>query len=220
MSAGDQHGAPDHDERPECVGLDLRHGPDRVVRADGPHRGGQIHAVVVQERGDRDRELADRPRAVEVAEVDDPVRDARDGVAGDHVVVGEVAVDELHRQPIGDRCHGIPRGGRRGSQLLPQRGVCRRTGGALRARRGDCAQIPLVHPLGLRCVEVGQRDVDGRGERADRAHGGGGEVARERLALEELEQPCLHRRRRRRRPPRRGAVGEGQRSGCARTAMR
>ena len=124
----------------------------------------EVHAVVVQQRRDRDRRLADRPRAIQIAEVDHSVGNPRHRVGGHHVVVGQVAVDELpgsRRRPRDDD----PTPKRRQPSAGPAAGVG--DVGRSREHAGARAQVPLVRALGARSVRSASATPPG-GERADR----------------------------------------------------
>ena len=124
----DEHRATQHDKGPERRDLGVVE-PDALV--ERPHRGQHRcrSGVGVVEHGDQtDDELGDPPAVREVPEVDD-AGDDRPAVGargGDEVVVGQVAVDRLQRQLVGDCRDAFPGGGR----------------GPLDAP----AQVPVLHP--------------------------------------------------------------------------
>ena len=166
LAADHEHRRPHHHERPQHRGLLIGQRPQSVKRAyRGQHRAG-FGPGVPQHRGDRHGELADRPRAGQVAEVDDPVRRPQPPLeAADHVVVGHVAVHGLPRQPSGQRLDPAP--GRRGRvrHPRPQPGVPHVPGQRVhQAQR--VPQVPLQHPVEPGMVEGAQRQAHLPGHRA------------------------------------------------------
>ena len=192
LAADHQHRGPQHDQRPQHRRLRRRQRPERAERAHrGQHRAG-FGPGVPQHRGDRDGELADRPRGGQVAEVDDPVRGPQPALeAADHVVVGHVAVHRLPRQLPGQRLHPAPGRGRRpghpGAQLLVPHVPGQRVHHAQRV-----PQVPLQHPVEPRVGERAQRQAHLPGHRAQGRDHPRGQVAaraRERPAGQVAQHP-------------------------------
>ncbi len=156
-AADDQDRGTQHHEWPDRVDFGLGQRAQRVVRA---HRGqdvGRLGAGVVQDRGDRDRQLADGPRPGQVTEVDHPVDEA---VRAEHgVVVGQVEVHDLDRQVGDERRDEVP--GPRGSTFDLGPPIC----GQRRAERGDrpagVPRVPLQDPVeSVAAGDVRERQVD------------------------------------------------------------
>ncbi len=138
-------------------------------------RDPQRRVAVVGDRGDGGAgRVADAPRAQDVAEVEQAVRDGRATRRADGVVVGDVAVDRLDGQRIAAGQHGVERRHR----PLHQRRVVR--AGRIADRGHDLgapARIPLERTVELRVLEIGQAAGAARGERAEPAPGRRGAVA-------------------------------------------
>ena len=122
---------------------------------------------MAQHRGHRDGQFGHRPGPHQVTEVDQPVRQAAG--AAHHVVVGDVAVDHLHRQIGGDIGDRPPGGRRRGLDRIAAVRVGDVVGehlhGALRV-----AQIPLQHPLDSGVGEARQRPAGPARELTESGH--------------------------------------------------
>ena len=192
LAADHQHRGAQHDQRPQHRRLLGGQRPELTERTHrGQHRAG-FGPGVAQHRGDRDGELADRPRGGQVAEVDDPVRGPqppRD--PADHVVVGHVAVHRLPRQLPGQRLHPVPGRLSRGCHPRPQALVPH-----VPRQRGDHAkrvpQVPLQHPVEPRVGERTQRPAHLPGHRAQARDHPRGQVApraRERPAGQVAKHP-------------------------------
>ena len=150
----------------------------------GQHRAG-FGPGVPQHRGDRHGQLADSPRAGQIAEVDDPVRRPQPPLgAADHVVVGHVAVHRLPRQPPGQRLHPAPGRTGRGRHPAPQVFVPHVPGQRVHhAQR--VPQVPLQHPVQARVLEAAQRQADLPGHRAQ-----AGDYPRRQVASRARERPA------------------------------
>ncbi len=161
LTAYHQHRGPQHHQRPQHRRLRGRQRPHRTERAHrGQHRA-RLGPGVPQHGRDRDRELPDRPRAGQVAEVDHPVRrpppvHARADDRADDVVIGHVAVHRLPRQVPGQRLDPPPGIRRRRGHPVPQPRIPH----VPRQHRDHpeaVPQIPLQHPLEPRMSEGTQR---------------------------------------------------------------
>ena len=172
-SADHDHRRPQNDERPECVRFAGAQRPHRVKGPDRGDRRRRFAAVVVQHARYRRRQFADGPGPHQVAEVDEPVR--QPVRADDDVVVGDIAVDDLDRQvvgQIGDRAPGL--GGRRQDRLA----AVRVGDVAGQGRHGALGmpKVPLQHPVHARMVEGGQRAAGAPGQIAEGGHPVGAQI--------------------------------------------
>ena len=156
LAADDQHGAAQHDERPEGGEIGV---VERTLRREGgdrvQHRQ-RLGRHVMQRRGDGGGEFGDEPADGHVAEVDHAGGRIRRRSEHD-VVVGDVAVHRLGAQPGTER--GEPSGARRPSpraRPAAWRGWRRGAAGGRRPRR-RCA-----HPIAW-CGRA--RDVRGPRDR-------------------------------------------------------
>ena len=192
LAADHQHGGAQHDQRPQRRGLRGGQRPQIVERAHrGQHRAG-FGPGVPQHRGDRHGQLADSPRAGQIAEVDDPVRRPQPPLEeADHVVVGHVAVHRLPRQPPGQRLHPAPGRTSRGRHPAPQVLVPHVPGQRVHhAQR--VPQVPLQHPVQARVLEAAKRQADLPGHRAQARDDPRRQVAsraRERPAGQKAQHP-------------------------------
>ena len=185
LAADHQHRGAQHDQRPQRRGLRGGQRPELTERAHrGQHRAG-FGPGVPQHRGDRHGQLADSPRAGQIAEVDDPVRRPQPPLEeADHVVVGHVAVHCLPRQPPGQRLHPAPGRTSRGRHPAPQVLVPHVPGQRFHhAQR--VPQVPLQHPVQARVLEAAQRQADLPGHRAQ-----AGDHPRRQVATRARERPA------------------------------
>jgi hypothetical protein len=80
-AADHEGGSPEHDQGPQSGRFDGGKGADLVEGADGGPDVMGFHAVVVEDRGQRDSQFAHGPTVRQIAEVDDPVGQ-RQGAVG------------------------------------------------------------------------------------------------------------------------------------------
>jgi len=150
----------------------------------------------VQQRRARDRQVGDPPGADQIAEIDHALQLplALRIALPDHVVIGDVHVNGLHRQLVHQRLQ-VPLGlfGRFGDQRSL------RVIGNHRQQMGDqglgVTGVPLQRAFKARMVETGQRLVHLTTQSPETRHHRAGQVVqvRERLALNVFEQTHMHR---------------------------
>ncbi len=143
-----------------CHGVESSDDRARVpkVRPSFPH----------EQRGDGRGQIGDQPAAYDVAEVDHAARREPAGRVprGDHVVVGQIGVHDLHAQVIQQRGERSPGSVAEPGGVRPPERVGHRARQSLHDAGGVSAVV-LERAVGRGVVERGQRCRDSRDERAE-----------------------------------------------------
>ena len=169
LDARGQDARAGRDQRPHCGDLRLgqrRHG---VEPSDDRARVQQLRPSFPHEqRGDGRGQIGDQPTAYDVAEVDDAARrePARRVPRGDHVVVGQIGVNDLHAQVTRQGGEGGPGSVAEPGGVRPPAGVGHRARQSLHDACGVTAVV-LEGAVRRGVVERGQRSRHSRGERAE-----------------------------------------------------
>ena len=121
---------------------------------DGDQRAGGRGAVVTQDRGNGDGQFTDRPGARQIPKVDEAVGNSVR--ITHHVIAGDVAVNHLHRQILGEFIDDRP--GPAGSRLKRLAQICILDMDSEQFHRAHAVpQIPLQYPVDADVVEIRQR---------------------------------------------------------------
>ena len=121
---------------------------------DGHQRAGGRGTVVTQDRGDGNGQFADRPGARQVPEVDEAVGNSV--WIAHHVIAGDVAVNDLHRQICGESIDDRPGPGGSRLKRLAKIAVLDMLSEQLH-RAHAVPQIPLQYPVDAGVIEIRQR---------------------------------------------------------------
>ena len=194
LAAGDENAGPRHDQRPQRPKLRFRQRMHGVIGANGGQDEEGVAIGVMQQRRAGDGEIGGHPATNQVAEIDDAVRhrpSARIGAAH-HIVVGDVVVDGLQAQMLGERLDAAHRANHGLGNAVPRLLVLDR-GQEMQRHLSGPAQIPLQVPVEAGMVEIGEIGGDAARQRAERGDRPFAEISalRQRFAVEIAEQTHL-----------------------------